>query len=721
MMSLKRIAWHTAGLLCALAVTRAFAAGAPPPNALLEPWTGPHGGVPPFDRVSVGDLRAAFDVAMERSRLDLAAIARSSEPATFENTIAALEDQGRTFTRVAEVYGVWSNVMNGPEFEALERDMAPRLAAFYAETTQDEALFRRVAAVYESAEKPTWTPEQRRLVELYYRDFVQAGARLDAAGKRRVAAIDERLAALYASFSANVRHDEGRCTWLESEADLAGLPEAARAAAAAAAATCGGKGKWAIANTRSAVAAFLGHSDRRDLRERVWRNYDDRGDHGDAHDNNAMVSQILELRAERARLLGYATHAHLATEAAMVKSPERAVALLESLWTPAVARVREEVAAMQVLADRSPTPAPIAPWDYRYYGEKVRKATYDVDESEVKQYLQLETLREGMFHLAGELFGLELAPATGVPVYHPDVRAFEARDRETGRSVGWWYFDPYARPGKYNGGLTDIVRIQERFRGERTAIVLNSTPFEKPGRGEPALLGWRDAQTLFHEFGHAMHNLRSNATYPSLAGSRVVKGYGEFPSQLFEKWLASPEVLRRFARHHRTGKPIPQALVAKLARASTFNQGFYTVDYLTSALVEMKMHLAAGQPIDTDAFERDALKSLGAPEEVGMRYRMPHFTHVFAGDAYSAGYYMYLLSDMHAADAFEAFAETGDVFDRTVAARLRAHVFSVGNTVDPFEGYRAFRGRDATLAALMRARGFARPPAASSAAGDGRP
>jgi peptidyl-dipeptidase Dcp len=377
------------------------------------------------------------------------------------------------------------------------------------------------------------------------------------------------------------------------------------------------------------------------------------------------------------------------------------------MWKPAVARVHTEVAAMQAIADRDHLT--IAPWDYRFYAEQVRKATYDVDDAEAKPYLNLETLREGMFWVAGELFGLDFAPAHGVPVYHPDVRVFEVTRRDGGGHVGLWYFDPYAREGKYNGGQTDLIRSQARFRGDVSVIVSNATPFVKPSPGEPALLAWRDAQTMFHEFGHALHYLCSNVTYPSLAGGRVVSDYGEFPSQLFEKWLATPEVLGRFARHYQTRAPMPAALIEKIRRAATFNQGFYTVDYLTSALVEMKLHLAPERVLDPGAFERDVLAQLGAPAEVGMRYRMSHFTHVFASDGYSAGYYRYQWSEMLAADAFAAFTEASGPYDKPLAARLLKYVFSAGNTIDPFVGYRAFRGRDATVDALMRARGFADP------------
>jgi peptidyl-dipeptidase Dcp len=505
---------------------------------------------------------------------------------------------------------------------------------------------------------------------------------------------------------------------LES-ADLEGLPESVRSAAAAAAAARGQGGKWAILNTRSSVEPFLSWSTRRDLREKVWRTFVGRGDGGDAHDNNAIVPEILKLRAERARLLGYPTHAHWRLEDSMARTPERALALMEAVWTPAVARVREEVADMQAIADREGAGIEIAPWDYRFYAEKVRKAKYDLDENEVKPYLQLEKLREGMFFVAERVFGMRFVPvAKGqVPVYHPDVRVWQVKDGR-GRHVGLWYFDPYARTGKRSGAWMNAYRRQERFDGAVPTIVSNNSNFVKGRPGEPVLVSWTDAETLFHEFGHALHGLASRVSYPSLSGTSVARDYVEFPSQLLEHWLSTPEVLDRFARHHRTGKPIPRELVAKIERASRFNEGFRTVEYLSSALVDMKLHLVVDREIDARAFERETLEALGMPTQIVMRHRIPHFSHAFASDGYSAGYYSYLWSDTLTADAWEAFTEAGGPWDEAVARRLRDHVFAAGNTVDPAEGYRAFRGRDAGIAALMRKRGFPVPP---GPAGGGAP
>lgn len=689
-------------------VATAPAAPSPAGNPLLAPWTGPYGGLPPFGQVRVEDFKPALEAAMAENLAEVQRIAADPRPATFDNTLVALERAGKALDRVGAVYGIWSSNMNGPEFQAVEREMAPRLAAFSDQITQNDALFRRIAAVYQSPDTTRLTPEQRRLAWFYYTNFVRAGARLDAPAKERLSAINQRLAGLYTKFSQNVLSDETTLTLvLHDTTELAGLPRSLRDAAAAAAAQRGQPGAWVITNTRSSVDPFLTYSTRRDLRERAWKMFVSRGDLGGETDNNAVVAEILKLRAERASLLGYATHAHWRLENAMAGTPERAMQLMEAVWPPAVARVRQEVADMEALAARQGAPVDVQPWDYRFYQEQVRKARYDLDQNEVKPYLQLERLREGMFWVAGELFGFEFKPLADVAVYHPDVRVWEVTDRATGRHVGVWYFDPYARPGKRSGAWMNAYRNQERVSGEVTTIVSNNANFVKGAPGEPVLISWDDATTLFHEFGHALHGLSSNVTYPSLSGTSVPRDYVEFPSQLLEAWLATPQVLQRFATHYQTGAPIPQALVDRIKNAGTFNQGFGTVEYLASALVDMKLHLAGGRPIDPDAFERQALAELGMPAEIVMRHRTPQFGHVFASDGYSAGYYSYLWSDVLSADAAEAFREApGGLYDAEVARKLRENIFSVGNTIDPAEAYRRFRGRDPSVDALMRKRGF---------------
>jgi peptidyl-dipeptidase Dcp len=691
-------------------------------NPLLAEWVGPYGGVPPFDKVRVADFKPALEAGMVENLAEVDRIANDPAPPTFENTIAAMERTGRTLDRVGAIYGIWSSTMADDAFQAIELEMAPKLAAFSDQITQNEALFRRIETVYNSPDKARLTPEQQRLAWVYYNNFVRAGARLDANAKARLSQINQQLAELFTKFSQNVLADEGgQFVLLEKEADLAGLPESVRSGYAAAAKGKGHEGKWLVRNTRSAVEPFLTYSSRRDLREKAWRMFVNRGDTGGATDTNALITQILQLRAERARLLGYKTHAHWRVENTMAKTPERTLELMEAVWTPAVARVKEEVRDMQRVANQEGAKITIEPWDYRYYAEKVRKAKYDLDENEVKPYLQLEKLREGMFWVAGELFNFNFTPVTNVPVYHPDVRVWEVTDKTSGRHIGLWYFDPYAREGKQSGAWMNAYRTQQRFDNEVTTIVSNNSNFVKGEPGQPLLISWTDAQTLFHEFGHALHGLSSNVNYPSLAGTAVVRDYVEFPSQLLEHWLSTPEVLNRFAVHYQTGKPIPQELVDRIERAATFNEGFRTVEYLSSALVDMKLHLAGDQKIDADEFERRTLAELGMPREIVMRHRTPHFLHIFSSDSYSAGYYSYLWSDVLTADAAEAFRDAGGFYDPQVAARLRANIFSVGNTVDPAEGYRAFRGRDPKVDALMRKRGFPVPQTSSSGAENAAP
>ena len=709
-------------LLTGLSLATLLAGGASAPaaaNPLLAPWSGPHGGVPPFAVAKVEQFQPALEAAMAEQLAEIEHIAGNPAPADFANTIAALEGTGRALDRVNTVYEVFGGTMSTPEFQAVEREMAPRLAAFADRITQNERLFARLAAVYERRESAGLSPEQERLVWLDYTNFVRAGAKLDAAAKKRLSEINQRLATLFTQFSQNLLADETEYVLiLEQESDLAGLPASVRSAASAAAEARGQRGKWAIFNTRSSMEPFLTYADHRDLREKVWRTYSNRGDNGDARDNNAGITEILKLRGERAKLIGYPTHAHRRLENSMAKTPEHTLELMEAVWKPAVARVHEEVADMRAIAV-APTAngsgITIEPWDYRYYAEKVRKARYDLDENEVKPYLQLEKLREGMFWVAGELLGLRFAPLTDVPVVHPDVRVWKVTNA-AGGEVGLWYFDPYARPGKRSGAWMNAYRNQERFERDVKTIVSNNSNFVQGKPGEPILISWIDATTLFHEFGHALHGLSSNVNYPSLSGTNVPRDYVEFPSQLLEHWLSTPAVLDRFALHVETGKPIPRDLVAKIERAATFNKGFETVEYLASALVDMKLHLAAAGgevTIDPDKFERETLAALGLPKEIVMRHRIPQFAHIFSSDGYSAGYYSYLWADTLTADAWEAFSAAGGAYDKGLAKRLHDHVFAVGNTIDPAEAYRDFRGKDPGIDALMRKRGFA-PPAAAT-------
>jgi len=681
-------------------------AAAAPANPMTLPWTGPHGGVPAFDKVRVEDFRGAVDQALAAERAEIDAIARNKAPPTFANTIEALELTGQASARVLTYYFIWTNTLATPDVQKVEEAVEPQLAAHQDAILQNAALFKRIDEVYTRGAHAGLTPEQHRLMWLHHTRFVRAGARLNGPQKTRVAEINKTLAGLYTRFSQNLLADEtDYVLFLQNEAELTGLPEDIRAATASAAASRGHEGQWAILNTRSSMDPFLTYSSRRDLREKVWRTYYSRGDNGDAKDNNGLIRQILKLRAERAKLLGYPTHAHWRLSDSMAGTPERAMELMLRVWPAATARVREEVAEMQAVADAEKLGVRIEPWDYRYYAEKVRAAKYDLDMNEVKAYLQLDKLREGMFWAAGQLYGFTFDEVKGLPVAQADIRVWEVKG-QAGEHVGLWYFDPYARPGKRSGAWMNAYRDQRTFGGRTTTIVSNNANFVKGTAGKPVLVSWDDAETMFHEFGHALHGLNSAVTYPSLSGTSVPRDYVEFPSQVNEHWLPTPEVLNRFALHHETGKPMPADLAARIAKASTFRQGFDVTEYLSSALIDMKLHLAGDADIDPRAFEKAELATLGMPRELPMRHRTPQFQHVFASDGYSAGYYSYLWSEVIALDAFEAFTEAGGPYDKAVAKRLHDCVMSVGNTLDPAQQYRNFRGRDPDVKAYLRDKGF---------------
>ena len=675
-------------------------------QAMLQDWRGPYGGVPPWNLVRPDQFVAAFDAAIASAEQEINKIANETAPPTFENTIVALEQTGRELQRLSALFGVHSSNLNVGPLPDIERAVSPKLSQHSDRITQNEKLFQRIAAVYEGDAFQQLTVAQQRLVEDRYKTFVRKGAKLSAAEKTKLTTINQRLASLFTDFSQNVLSDEqGYVTWIDNRNDLAGLPDSVVSAMAKAAKDRGQEGKWAVTNTRSSMDPFLTYADNRKLREQVWRTYYNRGDNGDEHDNNTIIAEILKLRAVRAKMLGYETHAHWRLEPTMAKTPEATMALMMKVWPKAVARVREEVADMQKVADEQGDKITIEPWDYRYYAEKVRKAKYDLDFNEVKPYLQLEKLREAMMWASGELFGFRYRPVNDVPVFHPDVRVWEVT-KQDGTHVGLWYLDPYAREGKRSGAWMTDYRAQENIKTPVTTIVSNNSNFVPGAEGEVVLISWDDAETLFHEFGHALHGLCSEVTYPSQSGTSVARDYVEFPSQLLEHWLSTPEVLNKYAVHYETGQPMPQALLDKIQRAATFNEGFATVEYLASALVDMKLHLAGEVDINPDTFEREALVELGMPREIVMRHRTPHFQHIFAGDAYSAGYYSYLWSDALTADAAEVFEDAGSFYDRDVADRLYKSVFSVGDTIDPADGFRAFRGRDVDTRALLRKRGF---------------
>lgn len=684
----------------------AFAAPPGPEDRLIGVWTGEHGGYPAFDLVNPTSIKAALEKGMDLSRAEIAEIAGTAEIPTFANTIAALEDSGRALDRAQRLFDIFTSAMNDRAMQDLQTEMSPVLSAFDDDIIQNARLFARVKAVHDGRDTAGLSPEQNRLVEKYYQNFTRQGAALNDADKATLKGLNQKLASLYTKFSQNELADEEnyRLT-VESEADLEGLPDSLREAAAAAAEAHGAKGTWVFTNTRSSMEPFLTYSARRDLREKGWRMWIMRGGNGTETDNKAVISDILRLRTQRARLLGFETYAHWAVANNMAKTPQAAMNLMTKVWGPALRRAQEEIADMQAIADAEGAGITIEAWDHRFYSEKVRKAKYDLDQNEVKNYLQLDKVRDGMFWAAEKLYGLRFDKIEGLPVYHPDMSVYEVtRD---GKRVGLWYFDPYARAGKNSGAWMNEYRTQERFRDEVTPIVSNNSNFVKSGAG-PVLISWDDATTMFHEFGHALHGLNSNVTYPSLAGTSVKRDFVEFPSQINEHWLPTPEVLNRFALHVDTGKPIPADLLAKIENSLKFNQGFTTVEFLASAIYDMKIHLAAtpDTAIDPDAFEKSCMAEIGLPKEIVMRHRPTHFGHTFAGDGYSAGYYVYLWADALSADAWELFEQRG-VWDPATAKAFLDDILAVGNAVAPDEAFRKFRGRDVDTEALMRSRGFA--------------
>jgi len=678
-------------------------------SPLLKPWTGPHGGVPPWNLVRSEEFVTAFDAAIDQANADIKVITDNSEKPSFENTIVAMERAGRTLSRLSAIFFVYASNLNVGPIQDIEKVIVPKLSEHEDSIYQNKELFARISAVYESPamKDGSFDLAQRRLVDDTYKTFLRKGAKLNRSDKAKLSQMNTRLARLFTDFSQNVLADEkGYVTWIKDKSELGGLPDSVIAAMGNAAKDRDNKGgDWAITNTRSSMDPFLTYSSNRPLRERVWQNYYSRGDNGDKYDNNKIIAEILKIRAARAKLLGYETHAHWRMEPTMAKKPEAAMDLMMKVWPKALARVREEVADMQAIADEEGAKIKIEPWDYRYYAEKVRKAKYDLDFNEVKPYLQLDKLREAMMWAATQLYGLHFKQLSGIPVFHPDVTVWEVTDAD-GKHVGLWYLDPYAREGKRSGAWMTDYRAQENMGKPITTIVSNNSNFIKGADGEAVLISWDDAVTLFHEFGHALHGLLSKVNYRSQSGTSVARDYVEFPSQINEHWLETPEILNQFAIHHKTGEAIPQQLLDKIKKASTFNQGFDTVEYLASALMDMKLHLAGSDDIDPDAFERETLAEMGMPSELPMRHRTPHFMHIFSSDSYSAGYYSYLWADALTADAAERFVEAGSFYDKDVAKSLHDNVMSIGDTIDPAEGFRRFRGRDVDTSALLRKRGF---------------
>ena len=677
-------------------------------NPLLAPWQGAYGGVPPFDKIKPELFPAALEAALAERRVEIAAIKSNPDKATFANTIEALERAGATMARVGSMYGTWSGSLKDDAFQAVERDWSPKLSAANDEILLDGALFARIQAVWDSPERQQLTPEQQRLLWRTYNNFSRLGAKLGAKEKERLAAINQELAGLYTAFGQKVLEDEDSWIVIDSAADLAGLPEALVDGFKAAAEERKLAGKWAIVNTRSMVDPFLTYSSRRDLREKVWKAFKSRGDNGNANDTNATIAKILPLRAEKAHLLGYPNYAAWKLSNTMAATPERARALMETVWKPTVERVKEEVADLQAVAQKEVPGITIEPWDYLYYAEKVRKAKYDVDQNELKPYFNLESMIQASMFMANKVYGLTLTEITGkVPTFHPDVRVWEVKDGA--KLVGLFYGDYFARPGKGSGAWENAYRQQANFGGTILPLVSNNNNFVKGKPGEKVLISLDDAQTLFHEFGHALHDLMSNVTYQSLAGTNTATDFVEFPSQVHENWVLTPEVLDRYARHYQSGAAMPTALVEKVQRSRTFNQGYTTAEYLAAAIVDMDLHSLPDGKADPDAFERTDLERIGMPKEVAMRHRLPQFNHLFTGEGYAAGYYSYLWSDTMAADGWKAFEETGDVWSPAVAAKMKK-MLAAGDSVDQAELYRQFRGRDPEVSALLEQRGFPVPP-----------
>ena len=671
-------------------------------SPLLTAWNDPFG-APPLDRIKPEHFAPAFDEALASHRVEIEAIAMQTAAPSFANTVAALERSGRLLTRVSNTFYVLAGAHTNEAIQAIERDMAPKLARHWNEIHLNEGLFARLDTLHAQGAGLGLTTEQARVLERYHALFRRAGAGLDAAAKERLKEIGDRLATLGTSFSQNVLADEQSYTMALGEDDLAGLPDFAIAAARGAAEERGLKGEHVVTLSRSSVEPFLQFSAKRDLREKAFRAWIARGDDGGKTDNKAIIRELTVLRDEKACLLGYPSFAAYKLDDTMAKTPQAVTGLLDAVWEPARRRVTQERDALQDVVALEGGNFDLAPWDWRYYAEKLRKARFDLDESEIKPYLPLEKIIEAAFYTAKRLFGLTFTPRHDVPVYHPDVRVWEVAGPD-GRHIGVFFGDYFARASKRSGAWMTSLRDQERLDGEVRPLVLNVMNFNKGADGAPTLLSFDDARTLFHEFGHGLHGLMSDVTYPMIAGTGVLQDFVELPSQLYEHWLDRPEILQRFARHYQTGEPMPDALMQRLIKSRTFNQGFLTTEYLGSAYVDLDFHLGGAK--DAHAVEAETRERMRMPDEVVMRHRPPHFQHIFSGDHYAAGYYSYLWSEVLDADAFNALIEAGDVFDPAVAKRLRDNVYAAGGARDPAEAYKAFRGRMPSVESLLNKRGL---------------
>ncbi len=679
--------------------------GAAKGNPLLAKWTAPFE-MAPFERIEPKHFRPAIEKGIADRKAEFEKILSNSASPTFANTIAAIEKAGHSLGRTLRVFYNLCGSHTNPELQVIEREIAPILSKSGSEIMLDPRLFQRVDTIFARGKRQKLDDEQRRVLERSHAGLVRAGARLGPEAKQRMTEINARLATLATAFAQNVLADEQAYKLvLETEADLAGLPDFVRAAAKRAGDDLGHPGKYVITLARSSIESFLQFSTRRDLREAAFAAWIRRGEGGGEHDNRAIATEMLELRAERTRLLGFATFAQFRLDDAMAKTPEAVRGLLDEVWTAAVKKAGEERAMLQTQVDSEGGNFQIEAWDWRHYAEKVRKAKYDLDEGEIKPYLQLDQMIAAAFDTATRLFGITFEERADLPKYHPDVRTWEVK-RADGQHLGVFIGDYFARPSKRSGAWMSAFQGQQKLKGDIRPIIVNVLNFARGGDGEPTLLSFTDARTLFHEFGHALHGLLSDVTYPSIAGTAVSTDFVELPSQLYEHWLEEPGVLKRFARHHKTGKPIPDALLERLKAANNFNQGFSTVEYVSSALADMELHARDDfTGFDLSRFEADMLKRIGMPREIVMRHRLPHFAHIFSG-GYASAYYSYMWSEVLDADAFDAFEETGNAFDPATAKKLAEFIYSAGNRRDPAEAYTAFRGRLPTPAAMMRNRGL---------------
>jgi peptidyl-dipeptidase Dcp len=678
-------------------------------NPLVQPWNTPYG-LPPFESVRAEHFEPAFGLALKAHREEIDAIAANPAPPDVENTIAAMDRAGRLLARTSALFYNLTSSETSPALQAVQRRMAPVLAAHDSAIFMHRALFARIDAIHEQRDALAITPEQRRMVERLHIDFVRAGATFGPAQQQRYAQIMGRLAELTTRFGQNVLADETAFQLvLHREAECAGLPDFVRAAMRQAALDRGIDEGWLVTLSRSHIVPFLTFSERRDLREQAWRAWVGRGEHDGAHDNRPVAREILALRNEQARLHGFACYADYALTDTMAGDQAAVAALLKQVWGPAKARAAEEQAALEALASSRGEAQPLEPWDWRFYAEKVRQVRYDLDEASIKPYFPLDRMVEALFDCAQRLFGLTFTLKPELRAYHPEVKVYEVRGGDDAL-VGVFLHDNFARATKRSGAWMSAFRKQARNTGEAAValpVIVNNNNFAKGAAGSPTLLSFDDAATLFHEFGHGLHGLLSNVTYERLSGTSVLRDFVELPSQLFEHWLAEPEVLKRHARHHLTGEPIPDALIAKLHEARFFNQGYETVRYAASALVDMAAHaLTSAQAPDVVAFERAELERIGAPAVVGMNHRLTHFQHLFAGSGYAAGYYVYLWAEVLDADGFDAFTEAGDPFDAAVAQRLHRFIYSSGNSLEPRHAYRAFRGREPKVEPMLEQRGL---------------